>query len=82
MGAGHSRGVTVEPTRAQMTLSMLREALVLVLSFTAGAGLYLAGVQGSLRWPQDYAGALAAGATACLAKMFPTVSMRRSRDRG
>ena len=52
------------PTTTQATLSWAREALVLVLAFTAGAGAYFAAVQTPTLRLQDIAGALAAGATA------------------
>ena len=49
-----------------------REALVWVLAFVAGAGAHLAAVTSDpFRW-QDIAGALAAGSTAALLRMFPT----------
>ncbi len=66
-------------TRAQAIVGLARESIVWVLAFVAGAGVYLAAVQGAPRWPQDYAGTLAAGATSCLMRMFPTTSARRNR---
>ncbi len=59
-------------SRAQAIVNVARETIVWVLAFTAGAGVYLAAVQGDPRWPQDYAGTIAAGATSCLMRMFPT----------
>lgn len=70
-----------QPTRAQAIAGLARESIVWVLAFVAGAGVYLAAVQGAPRWPQDYAGTLAAGATSCLMRMFPTQSATR-RGRG
>ena len=67
------------PTRAQAIAGLARESIVWALAFVAGAGVYLAAVQGDPRWPQDYAGTLAAGATSCLMRMFPTSSTRRQR---
>jgi hypothetical protein len=67
------------PTRAQAIAGLARESVVWALAFVAGAGVYLAAVQGDPRWPQDYAGTLAAGATSCLMRMFPTTSARRDR---
>jgi hypothetical protein len=67
------------PTRAQQIVGLARETIVWGLAFAAGAGVYLAAVQGEPRWPQDYAGTLAAGATSCLMRMFPTTSARRGR---
>lgn len=58
-------------TRAQLVGGAIRECVILVLAFAAGAGGYLAIIATDpLRW-QDYAGAIGAGATAALLKMFP-----------
>ena len=61
-----------QPTTSQTVLHIAREALVVCLAFVGGAGAYLAAVQSPPRWPQDWAGAAAAGAVASLAKLFPT----------
>ena len=59
------------PPRAEIVGAVVREGLVLVLAFAAGAGGYLAIIASDpLRW-QDYAGAIGAGATAALLKLFP-----------
>ncbi len=67
------------PTRAQAIAGLARESIVWALAFLAGAGVYLAAVNGDPRWPQDYAGTLAAGATSCLMRMFPTTGSARRR---
>lgn len=60
------------PTRAQLTLRALREALVVTLAFVGGSGAFLFAIERDpLRW-QDWAGAAAAGAIAAIAKLYPT----------
>lgn len=60
------------PTRAQITLRVLREALVVTLAFVGGSGAFLFAIERDpLRW-QDWAGAAAAGAIAAIAKLYPT----------
>ncbi len=59
------------PTRAQLVGAIVREGTILALAFAAGAGGYLAIIASDpLRW-QDFAGAIGAGATAALLKLFP-----------
>ena len=64
-------------TRAQVAGHVAREALIVVLAFVAGAGAYLAALTTVPLRPQDYAGAIAAGATAALLKLFPTTGGSR-----
>lgn len=67
-----------EPTRAEIVGRAIRECVILVLAFAAGAGGYLAIIATDpLRW-QDWAGAIGAGATAALLKMFPPGSGGRA----
>ena len=70
------------PTTTEKAFAVSREALVLVLAFVAGSGTYFAAITASpLRW-QDFAGALAAGATACLMRLFPSAGPGGRNDRG
>lgn len=58
--------------RTESMLRLAREFIEATLAFVAGSGLYLAGVSAMPLRPQDFAGALAAGATAVLLRMYPT----------
>jgi 4'-phosphopantetheinyl transferase EntD len=55
-----------------LTVSALREAVVVVLAFAAGAGAYIGTLKNEPVWPQDYFGAIGSGALTALAKMIPT----------
>jgi hypothetical protein len=52
--------------------SIVRETVVVVLAFAAGAGAYIGTLKTEPVWPQDYFGAVGAGALTALAKMIPT----------
>lgn len=69
-------------TRSQVLAVFGRDAFIMLLAFGAGAGLYLAGVKGDPIWPQDYAGTLAAGCSACLLRMFPPLAPKTGEPNG
>ena len=65
------------PTRAQMVGSVIREVSLVLLAFAAGAGAYVGSLKEPARWPEDYFGAVGAGAILALAKMIPTGGQSR-----
>lgn len=62
----------VEPTRTQIALRILREAIIVALAFGAGCGGALQIIDHEPLRLQDWGGAIGAGCLLALAKMIPT----------